>query len=266
MKWLAMLLAAASVFAVAKTDTPRWEVRDDFATVLAKHGVVGTIVVLDEAEKTWFVTNRERAETALPPASTFKLFNAMVALDERAVAGAHEVVEWDGVTRAQPEWNRDHDLASGMAVSAVWLYQEMARRVGRERMTQWLERAGYGNRKATGPIDRFWSDGTLKISARDQVLFLHRLADDELPFSHDAQAAVRAMIVAEDRDGAVLRGKTGMLSAGSPDAVGWYVGWLERDGRRWFFAVNFDLTDDALAPARIEIAKEALAAVGAWRG
>jgi len=212
MKWLAVLLAALSVFAVAKTESPQWEVRDDFATLLADAGAVGTIVVLDEQAKRWYVTNRERAEQPLPPSSTVAVLESLAR---------HE----DGATAAP-------------------------------RMEYWLARADYGNRNA----------GAVRISARDQVLFLKRLADGSLPFSKHAQLAVRDGIVAADAtvEGATLRGMPGLPSAS--DSIGWYVGWLERDGRRWFVAVNFDLTDAALAPKRIELAKQALAKVGALPG
>jgi beta-lactamase class D len=56
--------------------------------------------------------------------------------------------------------------------------------------------------------------------------------------------------------GVVLRGKTGR-TGGTPD-IGWYVGYVERDRRAWFFAANIDLQSDADAPLRKQIALEAL--------
>jgi Penicillin binding protein transpeptidase domain len=32
------------------------------------------------------------------------------------------------------EWDRDHELASALKFSVVWFYQEIARRIGAERM------------------------------------------------------------------------------------------------------------------------------------
>lgn len=236
MKWLAVLLAALSVFAVAKTDAPAWEVRDDFATILADAGAVGTIVVLDEADERWYVTNRERAESPLPPAGTFDIFTALAAADESTARS--------GAGGANPGAD---DLEA-------------------RRMDYWLERVDYGNRRASGSVDRYASNGSLRISARDQVLFLRRLADGELPFSAGAQSTVRAAIVDPGASGAnaVLRGKAGALPSGAPGAVGWHVGWVERDGRRWFFAINVDVTDTATK--HDEITHRALAAVGALAG
>ena len=86
--------------------------------------------IYDEHGDRFHVFDRARAETPLLPASTFKVFNAMVALDSGAVKDEYEVIHWDGVKRQFDGWNRDHCLASAMKFSAVWFYQEMARRAG----------------------------------------------------------------------------------------------------------------------------------------
>ena len=61
-----------------------------------------------------------------------------------------------------------------------------------------------------------------------------------------------------------VRGKTGMMRPGTPGAIGWFVGWVERGGDRWFVAVNIDMTDARLIPKRVELARAALAAAGAF--
>ena len=39
-------------------------------------------------------------------------------------------------------------------------------------MQHYLDAAGYGNRKVGSQVDLFWLDGTLRISADEQVEFL----------------------------------------------------------------------------------------------
>lgn len=263
MKWLSMLLAVLSLCAVGAMPAPAWNERPDFAALLAGAGATGTIVVLDEQAKRWHVTNRERAQQGFLPASTFKVFNALVALDAGSVRDEHEVIAWDGVERELEDWNRDHDLSSGMKASAVWFYQELARRTGEPRMRAALERTGYGNGNLRAGLDRFWLEGGFRVTPAEQVTFLQRLADDALPFTPRAQATVRRVIEVERGDDWVLRGKTGMMRPGTPGAIGWFVGWVERGERRWFVAVNIDLPDGALVPKRIELARAALASAGA---
>ena len=266
MKWFGwILLTTTSVFAMA--ESPDWHVRESWARVFNEAGVTGTAVIFDESNRSWLVHDRERAEYAYSPASTFKVFNAMADLDSNAVKDEYEVIRWDGKKRQYDGWNRDHSLASGMKFSVVWFYQEMARRVGAERMQGWLDKVGYGNRRIGGAIDMFWLDNSLRISAIQQIEFLRRLADGTLPFSERAQETVRRITIVEDAPGWTLHAKTGWAVRGAADEktdLGWAVGWLERDGRRWFYAVNIDMPDAADAQKRLPIARKLLENVDAF--
>jgi beta-lactamase class D len=261
--WLA--LTSLSIAA----DRPDWQVRDDWSRVFVEAGVKGTALIYNEGGQRWLVHDRERAEHAYSPASTFKIFNAMAALDAAAVKDEYEVIRWDGKERQYPGWNRDHSLASGMKFSVVWFYQEMARRIGAERMQGWLDRVGYGNRRIGGAIDMFWLDDSLRISAARQIDFLRRLADGTLPFSERAQETVRRITIIEDAPHWTLHAKTGWSTKGAADEktdLGWVVGWLERDGTRWFFAVNIDMPTADDAQKRMPIARKLLGDAGAFGG
>ena len=74
-----------------------------------------------------------------------------------------DVFKWDGVTRSIEAWNKDHTLRSAIAVSAVPVYQEIARRIGAERMQKYVDLFDYGNRDIGGGIDQFWLTGNLRI-------------------------------------------------------------------------------------------------------
>jgi beta-lactamase class D len=261
--WLA--LTSLSIAA----DGPNWQNRADWSRVFADAGVKGTALIYDEAGQRWLVHDRERAEHGYSPASTFKIFNAMADLDAGAVKDEYEVIRWDGKKRMVDGWNRDHSLASGMKFSVVWFYQEMARRVGAERMQGWLDQVGYGNRRIGGAIDMFWLDNSLRISAVQQIEFLRRLADGTLPFSERAQETVRRITIIEDAPHWILHAKTGWSTTGAVDEMadlGWIVGWLERDGRRWFFAINIDMPTADDAQKRLPIARKLLEDVGAFGG
>jgi beta-lactamase class D len=45
--------------------------------------------------------------------------------------------------------------------------------------------------------------------------------------------------------------------------LGWYVGWVERDNRRWFFALNIDMPSPDDAPKRVTLARRLLTDAGA---
>lgn len=264
-RWLLVSCLLVPWFAPA--EAVEWQERPGWSKAFAGQGVSGTMLVLDERADRWLVFDRARAERRFIPASTFKVFNALASLDGGAVKDEYETIRWDGTKRAFDDWNRDQSLASAMKFSAVWFYQAMARRVGAERMQGWIERVGYGNRDIGGGIDRFWLDGALRISAVEQIGFLRRLAHGTLPFSSRAQEAVRRITLLESAPDYALHAKTGWaVRAGAADDadLGWIVGWVERDGRRWFFALNVDMPGGAKdAAKRLPLARGLLVEAGA---
>src|SRR5690606_28529958 len=117
--------------------------------------------------------------------------NALIGIETGAIAGEDEVFRWDGTAKPVDAWEADHTLATGLRESVVWMFQEVARRVGKSRMREWLDRFDYGNRDMSGGIDQFWLRGGLRISAVQQVEFLRKLAEGRLPVGPRARRLVR---------------------------------------------------------------------------
>ncbi len=137
-------------------------------------------------------------------------------------------------------WNQDHNLRTAIEVSAVWVYQELARHVGRERMQQWVGSAGYGNADIGGGIDQSWLTGDLRISPLGQLGFLELLAQRRLPFRVEVQDSVADILVREHGDDWAWSHKTGTALIEDPD-LGWFVGISRHEGRTFVFAMNIDL-------------------------
>ena len=143
----------------------------------------------------------------------------------------------------------------------VPVYQELARRIGPERMRANLSAMPYGNAEIGNEVDTFWLKGPLQISAIEQTKYLARLALGELPFSAEAQQSVREIVKIEQGDGWVLYAKTGWTTTPDPD-IGWWVGWVEKDAIIFSFALNIDMPDRALVAKRVELGKASLKALG----
>jgi beta-lactamase class D len=221
--------------------------RPDLAHHFEAWDLEGSFVLLADASGEWTLYNPERAGTGVLPASTFKVFNTLAAL-ETGAAGVDEVIPWDGVERGVAGWNEDQAMRQAFQRSTVWLYQEVARRIGLERMRALLEREGYGNRNPGGGIDQFWLTGDLRISAREQVAYLKRIRDREVGFPPEAVAQVEELLImARCADPAyVFRGKTGWARAPGLE-MGWLVGWVETGSGVHFYALNVE-TDDPQVP------------------
>ena len=252
--------AAASVTAAAPAEPWREELA--VAALFRQAGVEGTFVLLDERRGELRGTNRTRAEQRISPASTFKIANALIGLSLGAVRSVDEVIPYTG--DANPfmrEWLEPMGLRGAMKVSNVPLYQELARRIGLQRMGEAIARLGYGNQQIGTNVTTFWLRGPLAISAVEQTRFLSSLAHRTLPFPDQAQRQVAEITRVDSGPGWSLHAKTGWQNA--PGAgVGWWVGWVQRGKQITPFALNIAMAGAADAPKREQLGRSSLQALG----
>lgn len=227
-------------------------------------GFNGAMLIYDSRQNRYQAGHAERIDRQLVPASTFKIFNSLVALETGVVAGAETVIRWDGIVRERTELNRDLDFRTAFRISALPHYQELARRIGLDRMQQFIDTVGYGNRDLSGGIDQFWLTGGLRISPREQVDFITRLYRGDLPFSQETMATVREMMVNERTDSQVLRAKTGWAILPEAANVGWWVGWVEHESKVFVFATVLEATspDGTFGTARQVVTRRVLENIG----
>ena len=203
------------------------------------------------------VFNEERTKKGFLPASTFKIINSLIALETGVIKDEHEIIKWDGKKRFVQDWNRDHNLRSAIKYSVVWFYQELARRIGEERMKRNINAVGYGNQDIGGGIDLFWLNGNIRITMEEQVEFLKRLHQNDLPFSTRTMDIVKDIMIQEQTKDYTLRAKTGWAARVEPN-IGWFVGYLERKDNVYFFANNIDIKNDEDAKFRKKITLQIL--------
>jgi beta-lactamase class D len=230
-------------------------------------GLNGAFVLFDNSTNTYVRYNPEQCRKRFSPASTFKIPNSLIGLETGVIPDQHFIISWDSVQRGVPQWNRDHDLQSAIKYSVVWYYQELARRVGPERMKSHLGEMGYGNMDNSGGVDAFWLGGTLLISADEQIIFLRKLYENRLPFSRRPMDIVKEILVLENTEQYILRAKTGMTDFPGGMFIGWFVGYLERNGNVYFFAMNIvtdspDRDFERIKAGRKEITKSILHELG----
>lgn len=194
----------------------------------------GTAVILDVNSSKRTIYGDARADERLSPCSTFKILNSIISLDTEAVKDENETIKWDGTVREYPSWNREHTMRSAMPISAVWFYQELAKRVGSGMMQVGVTAAQYGNMDTTRTLTDFWlGEGSLRISANEQVDFLARMMSGKLPFAPRAVAITKDIMTLESKEGYRFGGKTG-----SCGGIGWFVGFIEKEGKTKVFAFN----------------------------
>jgi beta-lactamase class D len=233
----------------------------DFSKYFDQFGVKGSFLLFDLNAEKYYYNDSSRSSSRYIPASTFKIFNSLTALETGAVSDENEIIPWDSIDRDFPEWNKDHNMRTAFKYSAVWFYQELARRIGEERMRHSIDTASYGNRDISGGIDRFWLDGGLRISSFEQLEFLKKFYKNELPFGNRSMTIVKDIMVFEKGIDYTIRAKTGWGMRLSP-GVGWFAGWVEKGGNVYFFVNNVEIVKEKDTEARIGITKEILKDLG----
>ncbi|MEI0477645.1 OXA-63 family oxacillin-hydrolyzing class D beta-lactamase OXA-1104 [Brachyspira pulli] len=221
----------------------------------------GTLVIYDLNENKYIIHNKERAEQRFYPASTFKIYNSLIGLYEKAVKDVDEVFyKYNGEKVFLESWVKDSNLRYAIKNSQVPAYKELARRIGLEKMKENIEKLDFGNKNIGDSVDTFWLEGPLEISAMEQVKLLTKLAQNELPYPIEIQEAVSDITILEQNDNYTLHGKTGLADSENmtTNPIGWFVGWLEENNNIYIFALNIDNVNSDDLEKRISIVKESL--------
>jgi beta-lactamase class D len=231
------------------------------ARLFAKAGVDGTVVIESLKSGQTFIHNDVRAAQRFSPASTFKVMNTLIAIEEGVIKGGADVFKWDGHIYSLPSWNHDQTLDSAFKVSCVWCYQEIASQVGARKYVFYLERTGYGKLQSEFNTTTFWLDGSLQISAIEQINFLGKVVRRQLPFNNRAYETLQQVMLVKKTPAYSLWAKTGWATGVNPQ-VGWYIGYLDTSKDVWLFALNMELDNEMELPLRQKLLLDALTAKG----
>ena len=227
-------------------------------------GLRGCFTMIELGTNATIEYGGEECGVRTTPASTFKIPNALIALDT-GVIDENTVFPWDGKERWNPKWNQDQTLSTAIWYSSVPYFQHVAELVGAERYRAYLPAFQYGNADSSGDVTGFWLNDVLQISPREETRFLAALYEGRLPVAPRAVASVRKILelrgpsvphvrerysfVDQIPEGVVLSGKTGgaMPDEGAPippnGVVGWFVGAVERDASTYVFACRIRSSD-----------------------
>ncbi len=244
------------------------KIDNDLKKYFDEKNVEGCFTMMDNSNGSITVYNMAMDTSRYTPASTFKIVNSLIGLETGKILDENMIIKWDGVNRPVADWNKDLSMKEAFKVSAVPYYQEVARRIGRDTMRNYIDSLSYGNINISGPIDSFWLNNTLKISPDEQIGFMKRLYFDQLPFRKSVQQTVRDVMLQEDNTAYKLSCKTGWGFDETNNAIGWVVGWIEENRHVYFFATLLKSKDSKydMTTTRLAITKDILKHYGFFEG
>ena len=229
---LALILSSLSILGEAKAEkiVEYKEFQEDFQTY-----ETGTFIVFDEAQNQYLVFNKKQSKKRVSPDSTFKIVSSLAGLEAGVLDPKDEntFMQWDGSPQPYALWRKDQTLSSATYGSVGWYFKKVVSQIGTKRMQDFINKINYGNRDISGGLTTFWLQSSLEISAREQVDLLYKAYSNQLKIKPEHLEIVKQNIIFHDRHGLRIMGQTSSALNGEN---GWYVGWVEKGGNRYFFA------------------------------
>jgi len=254
----------AKTFKIKKTTDPNI-VKSEFQSIIDSANVTGSILIFDAQTDLYYSNYFDWCKKGQLPASTFKIPNSIIALETGVVQNENKLFKWNGEKRAFKIWEQDLSFRDAFHFSCIPCYQEIAREIGADRMKEYLKKLNFGSIKMDATtIDNFWLVGESEISPFQQIEFLKRFHQSELPIAERTEQIMKEMIVIEKNEDYKLSGKTGW-SISNEDNNGWFVGYVESGNNVYYFATNIEpqeqLDIDLFPKIRKEITYKALRAM-----
>lgn len=240
-----LLFTAAPLLSAYASQAPGFHLTNEnwteITTLKSFQGNDGSFVLYDMQKDCYSIYNKEKSEKRISPASTFKIYSGLFALEEGLITPTASTQKWDGSRQPFSQWMQDQTLTSAMQRSVNWYFQNLDVQMGFATLTSYYTRIAYGNCDISGGIKNYWSDSSLKISPVEQVHLLSDLLQNRWEFApENIQAIKDSLFLYEDSvSGNRLYGKTGTTASES----GWFIGFLETAKTTYCFAVNVQGND-----------------------
>jgi beta-lactamase class D len=208
-----------------------------------------TFVVFSEftdGDTRQLVINASRANTQLTPFSTFKVPNSVIALETGNIKDSKQTLTYNkGKYTSEPWWPavwkaETFNLTSAFKYSMVPIYRELATKIGVTKMQHYLQLFNYGNQDISSGLDDFWLNGSIKISAIEQVTFLRKFYNNDFSLSEHTLDTMKEVMLVKEAKNYKLYAKTGTGRVDDKSMLAWYVGFVENDKGRHFFALNLN--------------------------
>lgn len=244
---LLFVLLPVVVFSVNTHEKEKWpgkhpvEIRD-FNKYFSDCNVAGSVMIFDNEAQKWIVSDTTGIFKETLPASTFKIINLLIALETGVIEDENTILKWNGRTDTvkygyRPEIYHDMSVKEAFEVSAVWVFLELAEKIGRENYKKYLALCNYGNLDLSGTDEDFWNFGPLGISPVNQAELIKNLYHEKLLFSKRNMQIVKKVMHSEQGNGYTISAKTGWTREGGIN-TGWWVGYIETPKGVYFFTTQ----------------------------
>jgi beta-lactamase class D len=190
--------------------------------------------------------NPNHCKLRVSPNATFDVALSLMAFDQNVI-NEGSLFTWDGKQWSTPSWNQNQNPETWLTSSVAWVSQTLTPLLGMNKINSYLKIFDYGNQDFSGDkgknngLTNAWLESSLQISAEEQMNFLNKLIDNNLPVSKAAMSYTKEnMYLETSPKGWMLYGKT--ASGKDPNLAwpeGWFMGFVENGNKAYGFVLNF---------------------------
>ncbi len=178
-------------------------------------GVVGSFALLENGTGKFTIANLSHyKDTASSPLSSFFILPSLIALDKGII---------------------NQNQASWVSMDSIPYYQKIITQLGRQEILKAIDSIKYGKGVVSANMNEFWKDGSLKITADEQLGLIKRAYFKELPFQKRSQEIFKKMMVKEDNSNYKL---SYLTASDSTTNNTWVIGYEEENTHIYFFVLH----------------------------
>lgn len=210
--------------------------------------VRGCFTLYNNANGEFYIYNLKRyADSTYLPSSTFNIVNGLIAIETGVVNNEKMNFIWDRNIRRFPnggdtakDWNKDQNFKEAFQNYAQPVFQNIALKIGPERMQYWLDSLKYGNKNIGKDITQFWLNNELLLSPDEQMGLIKKLYFNKLPFQKRTQTIIKNLFSEEKKGNLQINYTTGYGFTPTNNALGWVIGWIIESNHPYFFVLNIE--------------------------
>ena len=225
----------------------------------------GSFVLYNLNSDQWSLYNMDMATTRTAPNSTYKIYDALFALEEDLITPEYSLISWNQEDYPFETWEQDQTLQTAMSDSVNWYFETLDNQIGKDVLQSYIQKIGYGNENLGSNLSSYWMESTLKISPVEQVELLNAFYQNTFGFAPENIQTVKNSIQLFSSAHGTLYGKTGTGRIDGQDVSGWFIGFVETPENTYFFATNIQSENKATGSTAAEITLSILSDLNLWR-
>ena len=239
-KYLAAFFFSVVSFACSPNNVT---IDSSIVKIMDSAGVVGSFALLENGTGKFTIAGLSHyKDTASSPLSSFFILPSLIALDKGII---------------------NQNQASWVSMDSTPYYQNIITQLGRQEILKTIDSIKYGKGLVSANMNEFWKDGSLTITADEQLGLMKRAFFKELPFQKRSQEIFKKMILKEDNSNYKL---SYLTAADSTTNNTWVIGYEEENTHIYFFVLHTTSKTTAATNNSVALLKKILLQQGFLQG